>query len=201
MYDITENRKYRSLYYFKDVDVLKNKFNIKDEVKLEKLERTLTIKRLSKLGIEPIKGNFDFKHLCKIHKYIFQDIYDWAGQIRNEDIFKGSEFAPSYLLKEALETQIFIPLKDDNYLKNLSLSDLCYKLSYYMSELNFAHPFREGNGRTQREFIRELALSNNYDLNWDLMSKEELLNATIESTRKYDYRSLTKLICSSINKL
>lgn len=111
MYDISGNNEYRSLYYYKDVDVLKNKFNIKDADKLEKMERILSSQRLSELAINPIKGNFDIEHLCEIHKYIFQDIYEWAGQLRNEDIFKGGEFAPSYLLRDALENEIFKPLK------------------------------------------------------------------------------------------
>ncbi|PJI10234.1 MULTISPECIES: Fic/DOC family protein [Clostridium] len=199
MYDITGDKKYRSLYYFKDVDVLKNKFNIKDEIQLEKLERTITTKRLSELELRPIKGDFDFTHLTKIHKCIFQDIYDWAGEIRNEDIFKGGEFAPSYLLKEALETQIFIPLKNDNYLKNMDINELSFKLAYYMSELNFAHPFREGNGRTQREFIRCLALFNGYDLNWNKIDSDALLKATINATRRYRYDDLSKIIQLSIS--
>lgn len=157
MYDISGNNEYRSLYYYKDVDVLKNKFNIKDADKLEKMERILSSQRLSELAINPIKGNFDIEHLCEIHKYIFQDIYEWAGQLRNEDIFKGGEFAPSYLLRDALENEIFKPLKKDDYLKNMSRRNTSDKIAFYMSQLNFAHPFREGNGRTQREFVRNLA--------------------------------------------
>ncbi|CAB1249303.1 Fic/DOC family protein [Clostridium sp. MT-14] len=194
MYDISGNNEYRSLYYYKDVDVLKNKFNIKDADKLEKMERILSSQRLSELAINPIKGNFDIEHLCEIHKYIFQDIYEWAGQLRNEDIFKGGEFAPSYLLRDALENEIFKPLKKDDYLKNMSRRNTSDKIAFYMSQLNFAHPFREGNGRTQREFVRNLAFSNGYILEWDGAEPEELLEATIEATRKYKYEHLSKII-------
>lgn len=68
------------------------------------------------------------------------------------------------------------------------------KIAFYMSQLNFAHPFREGNGRTQREFVRNLAFSNGYILEWDGAEPEELLEATIEATRKYKYEHLSKII-------
>lgn len=192
MYDISENNKYRSLYYYVDVDVLKNKFNIKDKSKLEKMERIISSKRLSELEINPIQGKFNFEHLCKIHKYIFQDIYDWAGQLRNEDIFKGGEFAPCYLLQEALENEVFLPLEKDKYLVSINKKELSYKLAFYMSQLNFAHPFREGNGRTQREFIKNLAAFNGYVLDWNDISPENLMESTIKATREYNYEDLSR---------
>lgn len=200
MYDISENNKYRSLYYYKDIDVLKNKFNIKNESKLENMERIVSSQRLSELEINPIQGKFDFEHLCKIHKYIFQDIYDWAGQLRNEDIFKGGEFAPSYLLRDALENEIFSHLKKENYLANINKNELAYKLAFYMSQLNFAHPFREGNGRTQREFIKNLANFNGYTLDWNGIDPKSLLEATIKATRKYDYKDLSITISNILKQ-
>lgn len=187
-------KNYRSVYYYDDVDVLKNKLNIKDFNILEKRERRLTAARIYNLHIKPIKGKFDFKHLSKIHNYIFQDIYEWAGKIRNEEIFKGGEFAPSHIVGEALDTQIFKPLKDEKYLKGLNAEKLSERLAYYMSELNYAHPFREGNGRTQREFIRSLAAKNGYEIDWNRLDPEKLLNATVEATRNMKYDNLSKLI-------
>ena len=83
-------------------------------------------------------------------------------------------------------------LKDENYLSNLSKNELAERLAYYLSELNVLHPYREGNGRTTREFIRELALKNGYVLNLSKVSPSDFLSASIKSI--VDTSDLSKLI-------
>jgi len=193
--EVYQNKEYKSIYEYPDNYVLINKFGIKEFEVLEKVERTLTALRISELDIKPIVGNFDFKHLSNIHKHIFRDIYDWAGKPRVEEISKGNtDFAPSRFAVEGLEDTVFKNIRKDNYLRGLPLDKLSEKLANYYSELNFAHPFREGNGRTQREFIKELTAKNGYKLGWDLIDKDKLLEATIEATNSLKYDKLSKLL-------
>ncbi|WP_229692080.1 Fic/DOC family protein [Paenibacillus radicis (ex Gao et al. 2016)] len=128
----------------------------------------------------PCLGSFDLKHLKAIHHYIFQDIYPFAGQIRDEDISKGFYFAPSqYILLQAKE--IFRKLREESYLVGLDLEEFSQKAAELMGDINHLHPFREGNGRTQREFIRCLALRAGYKLDWSRVSTKETLDASIRS--------------------
>ena len=174
-------------YCYPDSDVLINKLDIKDVNKLHKFERKLTMIRLLELFDNPIKGNFDFKHLKDIHKFIFQDIYDWAGNVRIVDIAKGNMFCNVKFIDSQAE-EIFSNLKEEMYLSGLNEEDFVKRLVYYLSEINALHPFREGNGRTQREFIRLLALKNGYVIKYDRISNDEMIRASQESFLcDYDY--------------
>ena len=78
-------------YVYPDTNILINKFDCRDADKLREIEALSTGGNLAYLQLHPIRGNFDFKHLKDIHHFIFQDIFDWAGQIRTIDIGKGSK--------------------------------------------------------------------------------------------------------------
>lgn len=145
---------YNSKYTYKGSDVLINNLGIKDAESLEKAEKVLTAYRLAKLYMEPIKGNFDLNHLCAIHKYIFGELYSFAGEIRDECIQKGSTLfcRPMYIYQST--NYVLEDMKKRSH--NIrSKQDLVKFLAYYYSELNAIHPFRDGNGRTIREFLRE----------------------------------------------
>lgn len=190
----SSNREYKSKYTYDNSNVLKNKLDIHDDLILHNVERTFTAAKIAELNIKPIRGNFDFKHLCKIHEYIFQDLYTWAGKTRDVEISKGgTNFAPCTYLKSAID-ELFSSLKQEKFLTGLPVDKLSERLAHYYTELNFAHPFREGNGRTQREFIRELADKNGYVLDWNKMDQDKLMEATIESTRNFKPEKLNKLI-------
>lgn len=184
--------KRNSNYCYKNSNVLVNKLDIHDEKVLQKFEAKITAAKLLSLRRKGIIGNFDKEHLQKIHIYLFEDIYPFAGQFRNENIAKGVfRFAEYEYIEPELE-KLLNNLKDENYLLGLSKDIFAEKLSYYLSELNVLHPFREGNGRTIREFIRELALKNGYILNLSNVSPSDFLNASIKSI--VDTTDLTKLI-------
>lgn len=170
-----------SKYYYPGTDILKNKMNIRDEMDLIRADSTLPAYRVFELQTKPLEGNFDLQHLIDIHYYIFQDLYYFAGKIREEDITKGTTlFAISkYIVPYA--NKLFKELKEENFLIGRSLAEFAERVSYYLAELNILHPFREGNGRAIREFIRCLALKCGHIINWDLVSKDELLNASIKS--------------------
>ena len=185
-----------SLYYYKDVPVLRNKMHIKDEKLLKMAEEEITFKKAYELTHQPITGRFGITHLFRIHKFMFGDIYSFAGRIRYEEISKGqTKFYPVQSIDRELKT-LFNKLKAGNFLVGLDEEMFFEKLTYYMAELNIIHPFREGNGRTIREFIRELALKNGYAIHWDKVSKQELLDASIASVFEPEHLQYCLIQCA-----
>lgn len=181
-----------SNYCYPNLDVLINKLDIKDNKKLQIYEAKITAAKLLSLRQKGIIGNFDAIHLNSIHRYLFEDIYPFAGKFRNENISKGVfRFAEWEYIDSELNN-LLDKLKKEKYLEGLSKENLAEKLAFYLSELNVLHPYREGNGRTIREFIRELALKNNFILNLSKVSPKSFLNASIKSI--VDTSDLSKLI-------
>ena len=167
-----------SNYCYPNSNILINKLDIHDKQVLQKYEAKITAAKLLALRYKGIIGNFDAEHLNKIHTFRFAE-YEY---IESE-------------LKKLLDK-----LKEEKFLNGLSKEKLAERLAYYLSELNVLHPYREGNGRTIREFIRELALKNGYVLNLSKVSPKDFLNASIKSI--VDISDLTNLIliCLEENK-
>lgn len=177
--DIIKER--NSKYCYQNSNTLINKLEIKDQLTLQKYEARITAAKLLALRQKGITGNFDKNHFVSIHKYIFEDIYPFAGKFRTENIAKGYfRFAEWEYIEEELD-KLLLKLKNENYLNEKSEEELAKAIAYYMSELNVLHPFREGNGRTIREFIRQLALKNGYTLNLKKVEPQKMLNASIKS--------------------
>lgn len=97
--------------------------------------------------------------------------------------------------------KLFLQLKAENYLRGLNQTDITKRLAFYLGELNVHHPFREGNGRTQRIFISDLAFQAGYKLDFSHISQEEMIEASILAFTKADYRQLEMLISRSIEQL
>lgn len=188
-----------SIYCYEGTNILVNKLGIKDSKLLEKYEKAIVALKLLSLEKQGICGNFDINHLSKIHKFLFDEIYLFAGLFRTENIAKDNfRFAEWEYIEEEL-IKLLERLKNENYLQNLNKQELAEKLSYYTAELNVLHPFREGNGRTIREFIRQLALKNNYYLNFNSVTSTELLNASITSV--VDNTDLTNIMFKCLEKI
>lgn len=190
MSDLYEAR--NSIYCYKDTNVLVNKFNIQDIEKLEEVERKIVLAKLYELRQNNNIGEFDVKHFIEIHRFLFEDIYPFAGLFRAENIAKGNTFFAEWNYLESELERILTELKEENYLNGLSKEKMANRLAYYMAELNVLHPFREGNGRATREFIRQLAFKNNYILDFQNMMPKEMLNACIRSV--IDASDLEKII-------
>lgn len=171
-----------SMYCYPDSDVLINFFNLLDDEKLKELEKVYTLFRLSELKINHPKDPVDLDAFLEIHRYILQDVYPFAGELRKEMISKGSSsFAHPKFIEPELR-RIFEDLKKENYLKKLSREEFIPRLAHYLAELNALHPFREGNGRTTREFARQLALNAGYQLDWEkIPGTAEIINAFVDS--------------------
>lgn len=157
--------------------MLKNKLGITNQVELAKVEEKISktkAKRLYTSGdIEEIEVG-TYKGLSDIHRYLFDDIYDFAGQLRTVNIAKGNfRFAPVMYLEVSL-----------NHIDNMPQTTIEEIVEKYV-EMNIAHPFREGNGRATRiwlDLILKKYLSKVVD--WNLINKEDYLSAMERSPVK-----------------
>lgn len=131
-------------------------------------------------------------HLQDIHKYIFQDVYTWAGQTRNINLSKESVFCWFQHI-ESEQERIFTGLRKANYLIGFDKEQFSEAAAFYLGEINSLHPFREGNGRAQREFIRELALNAEWILDLETIPREKMIEASIEA-HKCNYGVFEALI-------
>lgn len=184
-------------YCYHKSHTLKNKLNIIDEEKLKQAEREITALRTAQLMKNPIKGKFDFNHIKKIHVFLFGDIYEWAGKVRIVNISKGNQFCLCQYIDSQIE-DVLNKLKKEKYLQGLDIVNMSKRLSYYLGEINAIHPFREGNGRTQRMFIQELSEYNGYRLDWSKIKEEEMLEASVQSFN-LKYELMEELILRALS--
>lgn len=163
-----------------------NKVGAKTKEELEIRERRISLQKIKKLTLEPIKGNFDFKHLKKIHKAIFEDIYTFAGKDRNEmgltgNFTKGDTLFCSGAMIPSYQNEVFTKLNKKNNLVNYnSVNKFSRAAADFLSDLNALHPFREGNGRTQRIFMQQLAQNAGFKLDLNNVPKEKMTVASID---------------------
>jgi len=155
---------------------------------LDERERMITTQKTRELKDNPIQGNLDYEYLKKIHKYLFKDVYVWAGMDRYDigirgDFRKGdTHFTPGNKLPEVSKI-LFEALQKENHFKDLKKDDFVKSVASFMNGLNMLHPFREGNGRTQRIFIEQLADNAGYHLDLSKVSKNIMIQASIQAEK------------------
>lgn len=171
------------IYCYPDTDTLINRLNIHDAGRLLEAETGLVSIRLYQLQKHPVKGSFDFAHLCNIHHHIFQDVYDWAGELRTVNIAKKSLFCLVQHMTGYAQT-IFPAYYNDCMRAKDNPEEFIHVLAEHYADLNALHPFREGNGRSQREFCRELCLKCGYLFDLTNTCRDEMLQASIDSLDK-----------------
>jgi cell filamentation protein len=176
----------------------RNKFGITDYAKLQIVEAQLVIKRVGELRDQGITGDFNPAHLRAIHSYLFQDVFPWAGELRVVNISKGNQpFGPAQFIAAALDDAL-AKLRREDLLINLKPSGFAARAGFYLGEINAIHPFREGNGRAQREFIRQLALHAGHPLSWSAVgtgfTQQQMIDASILSHTKGDNSALAAII-------
>ena len=171
---------------YKGTSCLINKLDIRDEKQLEVIESHITLAKISMLQQNPIKGNYDFEHYKAIHKFLFEDLYDWAGIPRTVNISKkGSSFTKADDI-ERIAAACFARLKKHNFFKNLCLEDFVENITDFYCVTNSLHPFREGNGRTQRLFLSQLSLEAGYEIDFTKIDSDILMLATIHAANGID---------------
>ncbi len=164
-----------------ETGVMYNRFGIKDKGTLQRVESTISYVKSFEFVHTPIRGRFDLNHMKDIHKKLFGDVYEWAGEIRSIDITKGGCLFAYHHQIESYAPKITQKLAKEQYLRGLGAYDFSQRAGYYMGEINALHPFREGNGRTQREFMGQLAREAGYNINWGGITREEMTKASIEA--------------------
>ncbi len=184
---------------YKGTTCLINKFDIKDEKILKELETTITLSKIAEYNLNPLFCTFDVSHYKAIHKFIFEDIYDWAGEYRTVNMTKkGTKFANSDDIEDLMERS-FNRLKTLNYFQNSDFEVFVNNIVEFYCTTNMIHPFREGNGRTQRLFISQLIDMNGYYIDLFDIDTDELMIATIQAANGVkDY--LIEIFTKAINK-
>ncbi|WP_018870867.1 Fic family protein [Thioalkalivibrio sp. ALgr3] len=159
-----------------------NHLGLKDRRELAEAEASLTWVRIEEYRDRPHRpATFDLEHLCHIHHQIFQDLYDWAGHIRSFDIRKGyCEFTPAGSI-ERYAHQIHTELAEQDFLRGLDREPFTRNLARYYDLINRLHPFPEGNGRTQRLFIEDLAAFSGVSVNWDLVPQWQIVETAVQA--------------------
>lgn len=183
-------------YCYSGTDVLINKLNIQSSSELSEAETAFTALRYQAYVSDvSVIEDFNLVHLQRLHFLLFQDIYVWAGKLRTIDISKGNTRFCTYSRIELEASKLF---KEIPTLVDLPLGEpLIMKLATLFCELNVVHPFREGNGRTQRFFFEELMHFIGYEIVWPDISNQRWIDANIRGYRG-DLRGLSAIIQDAI---
>jgi cell filamentation protein len=181
------------IYTNPDTGVLKNLAGIATREDLDFFESVSVAKRVKELKDNPLKIK-DSTTLLAIHKHLFQDVYQWAGQKRVVEINKGSkQFFPTNRFDTAF-TYIDGLLAEHRATNKTDKLRIAGKLAEILDTVNFLHPFREGNGRTQREFLRILAIEKGFDLNLNPADNADVYKRYMDGTINGDVSKLAELI-------
>ncbi len=168
-------------YVYPGTSVLRNLAGLRDSGTLADHEAQASTLRLAQLATLRLEGAYDLPHLREFHRFIFQDIYSWAGELRSVPLAKpGSMFAPPEHI-ESYTTDVLRQLASEGHLRGLPREEFAERLTHYYAEINAVHPFREGNGRAQRAFLRQFALDAGHSLAWQHLDSQALVRASQRS--------------------
>lgn len=187
-------------YVYPGTDVLRNLRDLRDSEELSRFEMDMTTRRLAELKDKHNPaGKFDSRHLQAIHRAIFQDVYPWAGQFRTVNIARPGQFYFAFA-EQIVPTlhNTFEVLRDEGHLQGLAAEGFARRAAHYLGELNAIHPFRDGNGRTQREFIRQLAARAGHLLEWRLVTRAAIYEASQRSFQRGDSTGLAEVIAQAL---
>jgi cell filamentation protein len=161
-------------YVYPGTETLKNLFGERDDERFKEIEADYTGFRIRELMDSPFQGEYDSSHLCRLHQYIFQDIFEWAGNIRTINIEKSEsvlgglsvEYSNITDIEQHLATSLH-QLRENDW-KSLNIHDKARIFSLCITNIWKIHPFREGNTRTVVTFCCDFADRNNFPLNREL---------------------------------
>lgn len=181
-------------YVYPGTEILINKEGLRDADRLNAFERQLSSIRSIHL---PPSFPLTTDGYRAIHRHIFQDVYDWAGEYRSVTMAKGYVFALPPCIEGEMDRR-FALIHRERDLRGMSTDRFAARAAEHICEINAIHPFREGNGRTQRLFLKVLARQAGHDLRIDRMDKEHWMRGSIESFRHQSYGQMTECIRSAI---
>lgn len=150
-------------YLYEDTDILKNKLDIIEQDLLDDAEADYVVYRLKELAMNPLKGEYDIAHLMEMHRYTFQDLYDWAGKARvisiykEEDVLGGQsiEYSDPFDITTDIN-HVLLDMREKKW-KDMDLITASLEFCDSLAKLWKIHPFREGNTRVIVTFMCQYA--------------------------------------------
>lgn len=171
-------------YHYPGTQVLRNRFGYTDPQILAEVEGAIAAVRMAELAAHPINGNFDFQHLQAIHRYLLGDLYEWSGELRTINTMPGN-LGISHDPYEVVPTEaerIFAEISDGNYLRGRDHEHFTEGLAEHWGDLTSLHPFVDGNSRTQRVFVDQLARDAGWAIDWRDLSVD-----AVQAARNFAY--------------
>ena len=158
--------------------VLKNKAGLRDQAELDKFELPMSLIRAKEMWPP---GKLDYPHYRALHRHLFQDVYEWAGEVRTVRIAKGGSWFcfPEYIDQEM--NRAFSWLENEDFLANTDRIEFAAKAARLLADLNAIHPFREGNGRTQLALLSILVDTAEFKFDVSKLQPAKVLNAMVQS--------------------
>ncbi len=189
----------KSIYIDPKTGVLRNLLGVEDEETLNFVESAIVTKKLKEFYENPIVIS-GVETLLLIHKLLFEEIYSWAGEVRTIEISKnGEQFFPTLYFEKGFN-YVNVLIEEFKEIDKSDKLQLSQKLAEILDNVNYLHPFREGNGRTQREFLRLLALEKGFKLNLNPVDDSSVYEKYMKGTIESNVNILTELIFELINK-
>ena len=169
----------RTLYRYPGSSVLRNKLDIRDADAFDEAERMLVRQRLRE---GPPDGDFDLDHLRAIHRHLFQDVYEWAGELRQVDFRKTDWFHPYGRIEMGM-ADVHRRLLRQDFLRGLPADAFAEGAGVIIGDVNVCHPFREGNGRTQLVYLKQLGARAGHEIDLARLERDSWIEASIASIR------------------
>jgi len=174
-------------YVYPGTQVLRNRADIRDPDQLQRFERGVTAVRLQELKESPVRGDYGLAHMQAIHRHVFRDVYEWAGEMRTVDIAKGpANDRTLFALREDIAVKaelIKASIEESGHLRGTNREEFAAKMGEVYAAVNELHPFREGNGRATREFMDQLAQESGRRLDYTRVDNETWKEAAKQSAR------------------
>lgn len=184
-------------YVYPDTHVLINRLDIRDPDELERLERLMSAAAAIR---RPDTTDFSPKGYCDLHKHLFGDLYPWAGELRSVNLSKdNTRFCQAPYIAPSLQQQ-FATLKNENYLQGLNAATFAEKAAIHAVELNSIHPFREGNGRTLRAYLEDLAKQAGHNLQTRHFDRNQWMKASILGHNQALWKPMAEVLSSGLNQ-
>jgi cell filamentation protein len=173
MYDAADDP-----YCYDGTTVLKNRLGLRTQDKLTEFEHAISSQRAE----EPLPvGNLDRQQYCAVHHHLYQDVYDWAGELRT---VRTSKSGSMFCYPENIAAQLgklFQEFAAANQFRGLSADEFATAAAHFLAELNAIHCFREGNGRTQLTFLKLMAAAAGHNIDFSRLDAPAMLQAMIAS--------------------
>jgi cell filamentation protein len=181
-------------YLYPGTSVLQNRLGTTDPDYLNKQERALVALRMRR---NVLRGAFDLKHLRAIHRHLFQDVYDWAGALRTVEISKGRQ---QFQFRKCIATGMAdVPgrLERSRFLKGRTAAAFAEQAAVILGDINYIHPFREGNGRTQLQYLKQLAQEAGHPLDLTRIKGPDWIAGSV-SSQGADYQPMARIIAAAL---